>query len=93
MLACNSSRNQEIFMLNEKQCWEMGKKQNEWGSKGMDIIPRKTSTEIGKKKKKKKKRTETPVGSHCHGEAKKQSITVKYGNNNALRLVTLKSMR
>ena len=82
MLTCHNSRNQEIFMLNEIQCWEMGKSQDEWGNKGMDIIPRKTSTEIGKK-------TETLVGSHCHGEAKK-SITVKYGNNNALRLVTLK---
>ena len=40
-------------MLNEKQCWEMGKSQDEWGSKGMDIIPRKTSTEIGKKKERK----------------------------------------
>ena len=53
----------------------MGKSRDEWGSKGMDIIPRKTSTEIEKKKKKKKKKknTQTPVGSHCHGEAKKAS--------------------
>ena len=71
-MTCHNSRNQEIFMLNEKQCWEMGKSQDERGSKGMDIIPRKTSTEKGGKNP-----TETPFGSHCHGEAKKKSITVK----------------
>ena len=58
----------------------------------MDIIPKKTSTEIGKKKKKKKKKQKHQLVPTAM-EKQKKSITVKYGNNNALRLVTLKSMR
>ena len=79
MLACHNSKNQEIFMLNEIQCWEkvkMNEEAREWTPfpESPSLKEEKQTTTAAT--------TETSVGSHCHGEAKKKkkkkkNITVK----------------
>ena len=53
-------------MLNEIQCWEKAKKNKE----AREWTPFPESPAL-KKEKKKKTETETPVGSHCPGEARR----------------------
>ena len=66
MLTCHKSRNQEIFMFSEIQCWETAKMNEEEGNGHHS----QKAKQWKRKKRMKKTETETPVGSYCHVEAK-----------------------